>query len=232
MTKTNFLRISLTRKEINWGVRYLLFQIVFLPSLLDALNWILPFSLNTTQLNFLFFCANFTAAILIFHRYLSQFLQADMAQILRIGWVSALFFGIYWGATTLLSQLFSAIDPDFVNPNDQTIIHMTDGHYWLMFIGTVLLAPVAEEVFHRGLVFRRIYDRSPVAAFVISTVLFSAIHIFQYLKILSPLSLLFSFLQYIPAGVCLAGAYRMSGSLISPILIHMAVNAMGMLALR
>lgn len=232
MTKNNFLHIRLTTKEISWGIRYLLFQIVFLPTFLDTLNWILPFSLNATQQNFLFFCTNFTAALLIFRRYLLQFLQPDMPEALRIGGFSLLFFGIYWGATTLLTKAFSVIDPDFVNLNDQTIINMTESHYWLMFIGTVFLAPVAEECFHRGLIFRGLYSRSAVLAFLVSTALFSAIHVVQYVGVLSPLTLILSFLQYVPAGLCLAGAYRLSGSLICPILIHMAVNAMGMLALR
>ena len=232
MTKNNFLRISLTPKEVRWGIRYLLFQIVFLPTLLNTLNWILPFSLNATQQNFLFFCANFVAAILIFRRYLLEFLQPDIPEAIRIGVFALLLFGLYWGATTLLTKAFSVLDPDFVNLNDQSITQMTESNYYLMFIGTVFLAPVAEECFHRGLIFRGLYTRSALLAFAVSTALFSAIHVIQYVGTLSPLSLLFSFLQYIPAGLCLAGAYRLSGSLICPILIHMAVNAMGMLALR
>ena len=232
MTKNEFLRISLTRKEAVWGIRYLLFQTVFLSSLLSTLNWVLPFTLNTTQLNFLFFSINFAAALVIFRGFLMQFLQVDIPAALRIGGISLLFWAVYWGSTTLLSHVFAIIDPDFINLNDQSIAAMTESHYWLMFIGTVILAPIAEECFHRGLVFRGLYSRSPAAAFAVSTAVFIAVHILQYVDTLPPQALLLSFLQYIPAGLCLAGAYRLSGSLISPILIHMAVNAMGMLALR
>ncbi len=232
MTKEIFLRNSLTRKETVWGVRYLLFQIVFLPSLLQTVNWALPFSLGATQINFLFFSINFAVALLIFHRYLMQFLRLDLQSILRIGIVGILFFAAYWGATALLSHVFSLIDPEYVNLNDQNVTAMTEGNYFLMFIGTVFFVPFAEESFHRGLVFRGLYDRSPVAAFLTSAAVFSIIHIIHYLGSYTPIELLFSFLQYLPAGLCLAGAYRLSGSLLCPILIHMAVNAMGMLALR
>ena len=232
MTKNEFLRISMNRSETVWGVRYFLFQTVFLSSLLSALNLVLPFSLNATQLNFLFFCINFGAALVIFRKFLVQFLQIDISRVLRILWVSAVFWVVYWVSTALLGQVFSVIDPDFVNQNDQNIATMTESHYWLMFIGTVILAPFAEECFHRGLIFRGLYPRSPIAAFTVSAAVFSAVHILHYIGSVPAHALLLSFLQYIPAGLCLAGAYRLSGSLISPILIHMAVNAMGMLALR
>jgi len=232
MTKNDFLRITLTRHQKIWGWRYLLFMTVFLSSILGALNWILPVTLNATQLNFLFFCANFVAALLIFRTYLLQFLSPDKKQLLRIAGVSLLFYGLYWIASALLGRGIAAIDPDFVNQNDAAISTMSGSHYWLMFLGTVFLVPVTEECFHRGLIFRGLYDRSPVAAFLVSTAVFCTVHILNYIGNYSLPTLLLCFVQYIPAGLCLAGAYRLSGSLISPILIHMAVNAVGMLTLR
>lgn len=214
------------------GLRYLLFQILFLPPLLGTLNWILPFSLNSTQMNFLFFCINAAAALIIFRRYLVQFLQVDWQAAASIGAVGLLFWCAYWVCTFFMGKLLTYIDPSFTNWNDQAIVNMTKRHYWLMFLGTVFLAPFAEECFHRGLIFRGLYDRSPVAAFTVSAALFSLIHILDYIDIAAPKVLILSFLQYIPAGLCLAGAYRLSGSLLCPILIHMAINAMSMLALR
>ena len=232
MTKVNFLRISPTRREIIWGIRYLLFQIIFLPSLLGVLNQVLPFSLSSTQINFLFFCLNFTAALLIFHRFLGEFLQPDSADILRISWVSALFFAAYWVSTFLLTNVLGHFVPDFVNQNDQSIAQMSSSNYALMFLGTVFLVPVTEECFHRGLIFRSLYSKSSIVAFLVSAAVFSAVHLINYIGSYTPLQLTACFVQYLPAGFCLAGAYRLSGSILSPILIHMAVNAMGLLALR
>ena len=39
-------------------------------------------------------------------------------------------------------------------------------------------------------------------------------------------------LQYVPAGISLAASYEYSGNIVTPILIHTAVNAVGMLAMR
>ncbi len=231
MRKNFFLSIGLTRKEITWGIRYLLFQTIFLAPLLQSINWLLPSAMNAAQLNFLFFTVNFLAVAWIFRKYLLQFLHVDFMDVLRILAVGAAFFALYWVATALLSNLLVFINPDFSNLNDQSIIAMSQGNYTLMFIGTVIFVPITEECLHRGLIFRGLYSRSPLAAFAASTAVFCLIHVMNYTGYPLPV-LILSFVQYIPAGLCLAGAYRLSGSLLCPILIHAAINAMGMLALR
>ena len=92
--------------------------------------------------------------------------------------------------------------------------------------------PVAEECLFRGIVFRGIYDRSHILAWIVSAGLFALVHVIGYFGSAAPLTLLLCFLQYIPAGICLAASYRLSGSILSPILIHAAVNFVGMMILR
>ena len=231
MTKANFLRISLSRSQFVWGLRYLLFETVFLSSLLNTLNWILPTPMDDAQLNFLFFVINLTAVILIFRQYLVQFLKAEPMDHLKTLAVSAAFFCIYEAASFGMSWLITAIDPGFSNVNDGYIAQMSQERYFLMFLGTVGLVPVTEETLFRGLLFRGLYERSSLAAWIISTAAFCVVHILGYAGE-GIWTLLLCFLQYLPAGLCLAAAYRLSGSILSPILIHMAVNAIGMLALR
>ena len=72
-----------------------------------------------------------------------------------------------------------------------------------MSFATVFLVPVAEETLFRGLLFRGLYDRSPVLSWLISTVVFSLVHIAGYIGQYDPMMLLMAFLQYLPAGICL-----------------------------
>ena len=232
MLKHEFLRISLTEKEKVWGWRYLLFQVIFLSTLLSTINLLLPVPLDAAVLNFIFFCLNFGGAILIFHGYLKQFLDLHWRGFLRICIVGIVFLAIYWLSSLLLGMLLSAIDPSFFNQNDQTIAGMAQEHYWLIAFGTVILVPITEELFHRGLIFRGLYEWSAPAAYLISAAIFSTVHLTGYVHTTEPFALFLSFLQYLPAGLCLAAAYRLSGSLLCPILIHAAVNAAGILALR
>ena len=231
MKNNDFFRISPDRTELVWGTRYLLFQTVFLSSLLSALNWILPFTLNRAQLNFLFFAINFSAVLVIFRKFLLQFLQTDGKGWLRIGIVALVFFGLNQLCSMAMGHLLIRLEPEFANTNDQNIAAMSQNKFALMFIGTVILVPVYEECLFRGLIFRGMYSRRPALAWIFSVVAFGTVHLLSSAGS-SPWMLFLNFLQYIPAGLCLAAAYRLSGSLICPILIHAAVNAMGMMSLR
>ena len=92
-------------------------------------------------------------------------------------------------------------------------------------LGTVLLAPVAEECVYRGLVFRNLYPISKVAAYIVSMAAFSAVHIVSFLGLYTPLQLVLAFLQYLPAGLWLAWCYTKSGSIYGPLAMHMLINA-------
>ena len=67
---------------------------------------------------------------------------------------------------------------------------------------------------------------------MVSICVFSLIHIVGFIGRYSPLELVLSFLQYVPAGLCLAWSYQRSGTVFAPILIHAMVNAYGICNLR
>ena len=116
--------------------------------------------------------------------------------------------------------------------NDNAIGTMVQENRALMILGAVVLAPVAEELLFRGVVFGGLFNRRPVMAYVLSTVCFSAIHVVGYIGLFSWDILALCFLQYLPAGICLAWSYARSGSILTPILIHTLVNAMGVAIMR
>ena len=168
MTNNTFFQNKLTGKEQLWGWRYLLFQTVFLPCLLSML----PLPLSAAGLNLLFFSINLCAALLIFHRYLRHIFPIPGKRLLYILGISIVFFALYQGCSFAIGYLLSSAFGDFANVNDQSISAMAAADYPLMFLSTVLLAPVTEECFYRGLVFRGLYDRAPWAGWIVSVILF------------------------------------------------------------
>lgn len=223
---------SLTRQEKYIGAGWLLFETLFFAALLQILNSLLPTPLPQPEVNFVFFASNFTAVALIFRRYLAAQLRLFPDVIRKVICTAVLGFAVYLLLNFLLAQVLFALDPDFTSVNDVTVQKLAAEDYYLMLFGTVILVPITEECLFRGLVFRGLYDRSGILAWVISTLLFSAVHITGYIGAYPFETVLLCFVQYIPAGVCLAGAYRLSGSLLSPILIHALVNFVGMLSLH
>ncbi len=232
MNNTDFQSHSLNQKEKFFGACWLIFETFFFSALLQLFNKLLPTPMPQTVVNFVFFTVNFTAVALLFRKYLGAQYRLVPDTIGKILAGAVIGFMAYWVFSFLLMQILLALDPGFTSINDTAIQTLVAQDYALMFVGTVILAPITEETLFRGLIFRGLHDHMPVLAWILSVVFFSLVHIFGYIGAYPFTTLLLCFLQYIPAGICLAGAYRLSGCLLSPILIHGLVNFVAMLSLR
>lgn len=220
------------RREILLGSIYLFFNILILPTLLNVVHILLGSPLTDGQLNFVFFALNLLAVGLIFRNYLAASARDALVDPLRSLWYGVLGFLGNMTLTPIVSIICLRIYPEFVSVNDLGIAVLLKEDYVLMAIGTILLAPVAEEVLHRGLVFRSLYDKSPFAAYLVSMVLFSSIHVLGYVGQYEPVLLLLCFLQYLPAAYCLAFSYRYGGTIAAPIIMHILTNAVAIFTMR
>ena len=224
---------KLSPNEFVVGFIYYILQLIIIPALLVVINtFLLPVPYSEAVVNFAFFAVNFVAVILIFRKFLKQNFQIAIAQPWRTVRFAGIGLIIYFAGTTLVTTAATWIYPDFANINDMSIMAMVQEHYGLMVIGTVMLVPIAEEAFYRGLIFRQIFAHRPVLAYIVSMVLFSIVHIAGYVGVVDWLTMLLCFLQYLPAGFALAWCYHRTGSIFTSVLLHMAVNQIGMLAMR
>ena len=219
-----------SRSEQIFGWCYLLLCQTLLPYLLNFICSGMGITLSGALLNLVYFGVNFLVVAVVFSKFWARTGNTILDQTLRIILTAAGLFGAYLLASQLVGRLIIWLKPEFFNANDQSIAAIAQNHYIPTLICTVFLVPVAEECLHRGAVFGSLFPKSKVAAYGVSTIVFSLVHINWLVG--DPTVIALSFLQYIPAGVCLAAAYHISGSIIAPILIHMAVNAIGILALR
>lgn len=230
--KTKRLSVRLTDREQIWAIIYLLFSFFLLPELLAWMNTYLPAPLGKLWLNFLYFTINFLCILWIFGGFFKRSLiyagQNMVDFLIAIAAGSALYWLCSWGYGWMLSRFF----PGFANLNDGSITEMVHENFIVMLLGTAIFVPVAEEALHRGLIFGGLYPKSHAAAYILSTVIFAAVHIMGYVGVYSLPNLILAFIQYVPAGLTLAWAYRRSGSIFAPMLMHAAINAMGVLAQR
>ena len=230
--KRTVLSVHITDKEQIWGIAYLLFSIFLLPELLSLLNGYLPIPLNSAWMNFLFFTVNFLCILWIFHGFFKRSLAYISQHVGDFLLAVLLGAGGYWLCSWVISLVYGWLFPDFANLNDGSISSMVHDHFWIMAIGTVLLVPMAEEALHRGLIFGSLYQKSHVAGYLLSTAIFAAVHIMGYAGVYSVPHMILAFIQYIPAGLALCWAYRKSGSIFAPVLIHTMINAVSLFALR
>ena len=225
MKRTHSFSGNLTGRETVSGFCYLVFQFLFLGELLSWINGQLSHSLNSAELNFVFYLVNFMAVLLIFHDFLSRALTHATRHLAIFCQAVVLGLAAYYACSQVTTWVIRQLVPGFSNYNDQAISNMVSGNFFLMAVGTVILVPLAEECLFRGLIFRNLYGKSHVAAYLVSISAFAIIHILGYIGTYEPLELLMAFLQYLPAGLCLAWAYTKADTIFAPIFIHAIINA-------
>ena len=223
--------LTLTEGEQLLGWVYLAVEMLVLPSAIALLGSNFGgFSPGIS--NFLYYLTNAVCCAVIFRALLVRSLLragdgfADLLSAALIGLLLLL------GANQITGALAELLVPDFVNANNAAISAMVAQHPFLLSFALVALVPVGEECLFRGLMFAGWYQRNRMGAYVLSVVGFAVVHVSAYLGSTDPLSLFLAFLQYVPAGIILAWSFERSGSLFAPILIHAAVNAGSILALR
>ncbi len=224
------LSVTPTRKESVWAIVYMLLEFLVLPTVISLLNSLLPNPLSTSRLNLAFFLLNYAAVGLILRKFIGRNLM-ETKPVLLLG-SAALGMLAYWAMNLAMGMLILGINPEFANVNDAAITDMVQADMLFSILGTVVLVPPCEELLFRGVVFGGLYNRRPVMAYVISMLCFSAVHVVGYIGLFSWDILALCFLQYLPAGFCLAWSYARSGSILTPILIHTLVNATGVALMR
>ena len=61
---------------------------------------------------------------------------------------------------------------------------------------------------------------------------FAALHVLGYIGSESVTTLVICFLQYLPAGLCLAWTYTKADNIFAPVVVHALVNAIAIGAVR
>lgn len=226
------LSIVTNRTENILGYTYLLFYQFFLPSLIGIIAGLMGYSISLSVLNIVFFLVNFLCVVAIFHRFLWQSLKKAWENRWRCLRFAALGLVLYFAAMFLVGQIIPRIDPDFSNVNDNAIAGLAREHTAFIAFCTIFLVPVVEETLFRGLIFQQLSQKNRLLAYCVTCLLFAGIHIIGYIGTESWLTLLLCFVQYLPAGIVLAWVYEQADSVIAPILMHIAINQIGIAALR
>lgn len=222
------ISVYMTDRERYIGWFYLLFQLFVLPEIVVLGNQFLPNPLSLTELNLVLFGINFIVIACVFH----GFLWKNLTRAFRELWVvlKAAFVGfcVYYVSTIVLSNLLVWFSPDFFNVNDQNVQSMVGESRVLTSLCVVVLVPIVEETLYRGLLFGTVYRKSRWAAYLATAAAFAVVHVLGYIGSYEPLHLLLCFLQYLPAGLCLGWAYAKADNIWAPILMHMAINQVGL----
>lgn len=225
----NRLTTTPKEKEIKYGILLLLFQQLVLPLLL-AFLW--GRTMTAAEFNLCYFAINLLTTVLVFRCFIWKSVKSSTWNTGRFILSVAIGYVVYYIASTIISFLILIFHPDFLNLNDDSILSMAQQQMPLIIVGTVLLVPPVEEIMFRGLIFGSLYNRRPVLAYILSSVLFSLIHLLGYIQVYTPTEFLLAFIQYLPAGFILAWTYVRADTIFAPILLHALINSIAIFIAR
>ncbi len=223
---------ALRRSEKYIGLCYLVFQFALLPTLLALLADAFSLGRDGTVLNVMYFSVNFISCIAIFFHLVKASLRKAGAEPEGLLFATAVGFGIYRVMSVVLSIGVTVLFPDFANLNDSALVDIFGAYPLMMMLSTVVLAPVAEELLYRGLIFGWLREKNAILAYILSALIFASIHVVQYIGLYSTAHIFVALVLYLPAGLSFAWAYQQSGTILAPIIIHAANNLLAFLVLR
>lgn len=214
--------VSMSKSEVNFGSGFYILSYLLLPYLISFLGMFL--SIPQWCCKVILFFLNFIISLFIFRRFLLKNGKAALGSLGKFLRFTVLGLVFYYTSSLAVNYLILLMRPDFINLNDAGIVSLMEkGGIWIA-VSSVVFAPLAEELLFRGLLFHTVYEKHPVFAWFLSAGAFSAAHIMGYIGSYDMFSLLLAFLQYLPAGFCLAYAYKSSGTIFAPILMHTIIN--------
>ncbi len=114
--------------------------------------------------------------------------------------------------------------------NEAAITQQAQSNFAIIVITSVILAPVVEELFFRGVIFRSLSRYNVVLGMIVSSLVFGFIHIYQAL-FAGDLSQLYYLIQYGGMGLVLSWVYVTRRNIFSAVVVHLLNNAISMVLL-
>ena len=186
---------------------------------------------------------HFAAAVLIFHRFLRSSFQVPLTKTLTIVKTALLGLILAQLANLLTNDLlfyffpqyffYNDTGPHFYNVLKEDILkEMLAENFPLTAFAVIVLAPIWEELFHRGLVFGTLARKHIALAYPVSIILYALLPILPLFGRQPAAYIVLSFIQHIPISVLFAWIYTRTETILTPVLAHMLMNAVSIFTMR
>ena len=224
MAKKPSLGYGLSRAATIAGWCYLPFYLFLLSYLIQYVAALLGLHPSMLTVNLIYFAVNLAVVLIIFHDFLRQRFFGpgfwNFVQAIILGFV------LYYAATWAVRFALDKLAPGYTIYNNETVGELVLADRRAMSFVTIILAPIIEETLVRGLVFGSIQPTSRVMAYLVSVILFTLMHNWQYFMLYPAGKVLLSCIPYLPASVALAWTYEKAGTIWASISLHAIVNAL------
>lgn len=214
-----------SQKELLWGLLCWFSFLLGIPLLVSAIPF---FRESSLRVNFLYdltvsVCL-FVLVLAVFRNFLFRSRLPFFLLLLTclFGFIGTMGLNSLWGI--FLSFLLPFLEESPTNMNQELVNSFLAAYSGPMILNVALLAPFVEELLFRGTLFAPLCKKSPLLAYVVSMTAFAGLHVMSYIGVQHWSVLLFSFLQYLPAGFILCWSYQRAYSIWAPITLHGLMN--------
>ena len=219
----NSFRFPMSKTELLPGVIFIPVHIIVLEFLVPMVMKAAAPQLNHYWSSFAYFAISCLFIIVAMHSYLIKSVN-DLIDC-RTNALTAIVLGYfgYYVLRYVMSLIFWVIGwndfPAFSGILSQ--IRLNSGY---MPIVSIFLAPIAEEVLFRGVVFGGLRNKSRLMAYGVSFVVFAFYCVWSSFFSGFSWTLLIDFLYYLPASIALCWCYEKGGSIWASVLLHVLIN--------
>jgi len=166
--------------------------------------------------------------LIIINKHLSKLIKEFKSpQVYKYGLIG-FFQNLFLRYTLGIIIIFIVGPSNFQSSMNQKLLIMVISQYpFFMFLSTVIIAPIVEEIIFRFAIFKPLSLKNKPIAYIFSSFLFGFLHISTSLIFMRNFNELYTLPLYISSGLVLAYVYDKTDKLAAPILVHMLNNYMG-----
>lgn len=208
------------------GYIYLPLHVAIIPLLVGMLSYYSLGTIDDVTANVIYYAIGLVFCLVAMWKYLRTAFDILIDNLSKN--LIMLFFAYF--SYLMLSYIASAVvllifSGAASNPNNEMISEMAGESSGVTIGLVVFIAPIVEEILFRGVLFGSIRRKNRVWAYIVSIVVFSLYHVWQYALVYQDATMLIIALQYIPAAYALAWSYERTNCIWIPIFVHMMINA-------
>lgn len=189
--------------------------------------------LSSMYMNLIYYVIMLTIVLAVFGKYLWASLKHAINQKPRYMWIVMLYLG-YLGmiALSMVSQVIVGLfTNDLTSTNQDNVVSFSEDSVLVMGFMSCICAPIIEEVFFRGILFRPFAKNKvcAVLAGAVAAILFASMHVVTAAIVNNNPGELIYILSYLPHGIVLAVCCYKTKNICGAILMHMVTNMIAMI---
>ena len=217
------------RRERICGWIWLPIHMIVLPLFLVPVLYLLigQDKLTDASANVIYYLITFVFVLIAFWNFLRESFDRFVGNLRRAILVMALAYGLQLVLTLVLQGLMDVFG-QLPTPNNDAIDALADIEYNKTFAVAVLMAPIAEEVLFRGVLFGTLARRRRWLGWVVSIAVFCVYHVWQFAVLEQDWKVLLSALEYIPLSAAITYCYDRTETIWTPIFFHIFTNSLAL----